>query len=290
MSSRIFFLFLVAISFSACAGEDFFEATVDIETPPHKPALAVTANFAAGDTTLRIYLTHSLDILSQTDAEPIPDADVEIFKDGTSLGKALYFSDKLYKLPLVQALPAEMATYELKISAPGFDPVQASQVMPPPVPIISATFEIDGAIDDDGERVDELTIEFEDPAGVENYYSVFAYVVFDDQYTEEFSLGSLDPITEEGMDDYLLKDVTFDGKRYEWRLKAYRFFELTDDVKMYVVLRSITADQYFFSRSVSLSYDTDDNPFAEPVIIHNNIEGGYGIFSLESRDVKEVEF
>ncbi len=288
MSSRIFFLFFVAISFAACAGEDFFESTVDIDTPPHQPALAVTANFAAGDTTLRIYLTHSLDILEQNDAEPIPDADVEVFKDGISLGKAGYYSDKLYKLPLPQPLPPDNATYKLKVSAPGFDPVQASQVMPATVPIISATFEIDGAIDDDGEKVDELTIEFEDPAGIENFYSLNAYVVFDSQYTEELSLGILDPITEEGMDDYLLKDVTFDGKRYEWRFKAYRFFEITEDVKMYVVLRSITADQYFFSRSVQLSYDNDDNPFAEPVIIHNNIEGGYGIFTLEAGDVKEL--
>lgn len=290
MFTRIAFFFFVAMSLAACAGEDFFEATVDIDLPPHEPALAVTAQFAAGDTTLRIYVTHSQGILDQNNATPIADADVEIFKDGNSLGKAAYYSDKLYKLSLPQPLSSDPATYELKVSAPGFDPVQASQLMPNPVPISNATYEVDGAVDDDGTRVDELIIEFEDPAGVENYYAAYAYVVFDDQYTEELSLGVLDPITEDGIDDFLLKDVTFDGKRYEWRFKAYRFFELTDDVKMYVVLRSITADQYFFSRSVSLSYDADDNPFAEPVIIHNNIDGGYGIFTLEAVSEKEIQF
>ncbi len=290
MRLRSFFFFIVTMTLAACAGEDFFESTIEIDTPPHKPALAVTAHFTAADTVLRIYLTHSLDILNQQEASPIAGADVEVFKNGSSLGKALFDSDQLYKIPLTQPLSAEKDTYQLKVSAAGFDPIQASQVMPAAVAISKATYEVDGAIDDDGNRVDEITIEFEDPGNEQNYYAVYAYAVLDSQYTAELTLGALDPITEEGVDEHLLKDATFNGKRYEWRLKAYRFFDLNENVKIYTVLRSISPDLYFFSRSVQLSYQTDDNPFAEPVIIHNNIEGGYGIFSLESTAVKAVDF
>ncbi|GIV31104.1 MAG: hypothetical protein KatS3mg029_0455 [Saprospiraceae bacterium] len=281
-------LFGFVLAFCSCGGENFFEATVPIDVPPHEPRLAVTAHLAAGDSTLRIFVSHSVGILDNEDPQPVRNASVSIARNGQFLGFATLELNDLYLLHLDQPLPANPDSYSLLVAAPGYDSVSALQIMPTPIPIDSAWFEIDGAIDTDGEKVDELGVAFYDPAAEENFYAIEAWVVFDDKYTEKLQLESLDPLTEEGLDAWLLKDASFNGKRYEWRLKAYRFFNPDDNVKLFVRLRSISNDLYLYLRSVELADLAEGNPFAEPVIIHNNILGGYGIFSLESSEVKPV--
>lgn len=272
----------------ACGNKEFFDVVVPIDVPAHESRLAVTAPFAAGDSTLRVYVSYSVGILDNEDPKPVDNATVTIYQNGQLLGNALYEINDLYLLHLGQPLPATQDEYRLVVSAPGYDTVSSTQVMPLPVPIDTTWYKVEGAIDAFGNKVDELAVVFNDPVGVRNYYSVEAWVVFNDKYSEELSLQALDPLAEEGINGLVLKDVTFDGKRYEWRLTVNRFFDL-DNAKIYVRLSSITSDAYLYQRSVYLSDVTLGNPFAEPVIVHSNVLNGYGIFSLESSEVSEVD-
>jgi hypothetical protein len=180
----------------------------------------------------------------------------------------------------------------LKISAPGYEPVEAVQTMPKAVPILSASFEPDGAITPDGDKVDEVTIEFQDPAGEDNYYAVtavFSYEVGSTTYAYRTYLENLDPLGEDLNDGFIaLKDDSFDGKKYKWRLGSYEY--AGEDTKLIVYLHVISRDKYLFLLSTRLLEDADDNPFAEPVIIHENITGAYEIFSLETKSSIEIEF
>jgi hypothetical protein len=280
----------LAFIFPACS-EDFFEQTIPVEIPEHTPALAVTTHFSAGDTALAAYVSYSQGILENEFPKVIQDAVVEVFKDGQPFATLPFnLGNSLYYLPLAQPLTADLSEYRLKISAPNYNSVEAVQMMPAAVPILSAAHERDGAVTPDGDKVDEITVEFQDPAGEDNYYTLSAYITttFDTfTYVSQLYLENVDPLSEDLGDGIIaLKDNSFDGKKHKWRVGSYDY---ASPATLTIQLHVITKDRYLFLLSARLSEDVDDNPFAEPVIIHENIEGGYGIFSLETKSSVEIE-
>ena len=273
---------------TACS-EDFFDQTVAIEVPEHTPLLAITSQLNAGDSTIWAYVTHSQGILENSQANPIENAIVELYRGGQLIEAIPFWGEQFYSKNLDMPFPSDQAEYQLKISAPGFDPIEATQQMPTTVPIISAVYEAEGALDLDGERVDEISIEFEDPAGEKNYYQLEVYIIYP-QSTNNLWLHLLDPIAEELGRSQFLKDDSFEGKKYTWRAGFYpQHFEPGSEAKILVQLFSISRDKYFYERSVSLSQDADDNPFAEPVIIYGNVEGGLGVFTLSAKSEVVIE-
>ena len=59
--------------------------------------------------------------------------------------------------------------------------------------------------------------------------------------------------------------------------------------KVYVELRTITQEYYKYHSSLARQLIVRQDPFAEPVTIYNNIEGGYGNFSGFSPDVSSSD-
>ena len=49
--------------------------------------------------------------------------------------------------------------------------------------------------------------------------------------------------------------------------------------KYIVILRNTSKSYYLYQQSVKLYYWVDEDPFAQPVQIYNNINNGFGIFS-----------
>ncbi len=98
---------------------------------------------------------------------------------------------------------------------------------------------------------------------------------------------NLDPLGEDIENGTVLKDDSFDGKKYTWRVGQFHSGQTNGKIRVELV--SISRDKYLFQRSVRLNQDADDNPFAEPVIIHNNITDGYGIFSAEAASEVVIE-
>lgn len=288
-SYNLLILFAFTLLLSAC-GEDFFEQTIEIDVPEHTPQLAITSQLTAGDTTLWVYVTHSQGILDDSSAKPIEDAVVQLFRDGQLFETIPFLADHFYAKTLASPLPADGAEYQFKISVDGYDPVEAVQQMPKPVPIISATYEPEGALDLDGERVDEISIEFQDPAGEENFYTVSTLIMTEQWGSSSSYFSQLDPLAENLGEWQYLKDASFDGKKYTWRVGIWpQYFQPGQDVKIYVWLYSVSRDHYYYERSVSLSQDANDNPFAEPVIIHGNVTGGQGVFSLSAKSEMVIE-
>ncbi|MBK7409851.1 MAG: DUF4249 family protein [Saprospirales bacterium] len=137
-------------------------------------------------------------------------------------------------------------------------------------------------------------MEFQDPAGEDNYYQVEAFVVISDTLSGDFSYSLYmeweDVLAEYHNGRLSFPDGPIDGKKYT--LKAYFFDNIHEipDAKLKVRLRSISRDRYLFLRTLDLYGNAQDNPFAEPVVVHDNIEKGVGIFSIETRDEWEISF
>jgi hypothetical protein len=48
-------------------------------------------------------------------------------------------------------------------------------------------------------------------------------------------------------------------------------------------------DQMRYLRSRESYYNSEGNPFSEPVNVVGNVQGGYGIFAIETIDEREVQ-
>lgn len=137
-------------------------------------------------------------------------------------------------------------------------------------------------------------------------------------------LRSDDPIVDNPFDNYreelLFKDISFNGETYE--LKLYIIFDKDNSIytdlfnkplvlqdetiydfqgnvflvpgdtfgvnTLHVLLRSVTEEYYEYGHTRDLQASIESNPFAQPVQVFDNIEGGLGIFAGYSQIEKEV--
>ncbi len=281
--------FFILLSFFALTGcSDFFNQIVEIEIPEHEPVLAVSGHFRAQDSTLTVYVSRSVGILDPVafDTIAIEGASVTVLRDGQPWQTLPDKGAGYYRLNLGSPLGDNPSTYSLRVSAPGYSDATAEQTMPARVDITSTQYQPEGGVTPDGLTTNTLTVEFQDPAGEDNYYLLEAFVIVPDtfaptgSYEYNLYLATEDALAEEHNGGLLFRDGPIDGKAYA--LKTY----FSDDVHetpgatVTVRLFSISRDRYLFLRTLDLYYNAQDNPFAEPVVVHDNIEDGVGIFTV----------
>ena len=138
-------------------------------------------------------------------------------------------------------------------------------------------------------------------------------------------LRSENPIVDDPFYTYrrelIFKDVSFNGQQYE--LKTYMIFKPYDAIysrifnkgfvleqnaydrernivrqpgdtigvhRLYALLRTTTKEYYDYLYTRDLQASVENNPFAQPVQVFDNVEGGLGIFAGYSQVEKQVAF
>jgi len=282
------------------------EQVVEIDVPDHDPQIVLSSYYKSGDTRLEVYLTKSLGILTNGNADNITGANVELYENDVSLGEltgrtdtiyyytnymldslgSYYPTDSavrniqvLYRLELPAPLQANKI-YKLTAEAEGFESVSATQRLPSTPDVSGLIYKPMSRVSFDGYLSDAFDFDIHDKPDEDNYYGMEVYECgiganCYDRWTSSFTPG-----TERGRNGMILKDDLFEGKTYGVELLA----EETDTshVDLKVVVSAISRERYLFSKSVEAYWTTEGNPFAEPVIIHTNVENGQGIFSMES--------
>lgn len=258
-----------------------------MEIPKHNSRLSISSYLVSGDTVVNVYVSYSLGILDTTKRVTLKNAKVVLMKNTVPLAQIPYTNKQFYTIKLPKTKVINKAEYELLVFVPGYLQVSAKQTMPEIVPILESKFEKKAAINRDGDKVDVVTVDFEDIAGEKNYYAVQATLQISPTERFQVHLDAIDPISENLDNHVLLKDDSFDGKKYSWRLGSY--IDAPKGSKLTIQLQSITKDKYLFLKSIHLNEAADDNPFAEPVLIHSNIYNGFGIFSAEARSYHTID-
>ena len=138
-------------------------------------------------------------------------------------------------------------------------------------------------------------------------------------------IQSDDPVVANAFDNYrdelLFKDVSFNGQQYEMKVYAIfetgdpRYFQLFDKGfplneeaydrsgnivlqagdtaginTFHAILRNTTEEYYNYNYTRDLQASVENNPFAQPVQVFDNINGGLGIFAGYSQVEKEVTY
>ncbi len=293
MKKKCITITIFAIAFTAC------ELIINPELPEHTPRLVIKAFFTP-DGGWAASVSRSVGI---QDPAPGPErlitgASVELLSDSRIIDRLLFLQrERVYasEKPLQSG-----KSYSLRVSAPGFETVHATDSAPPPVPTSIKSYRVETSVPAPGgpgvTTITDfrITLQIQDPPGEENRYQI-RVIAPDRSGRRDLRFSTRDPsiIADNRIEDPVLEgvepfvgsepffsDALFDGESHQIDLSSVDLFvEASLERVIWVQVRYISEAYYRHLKSALLHDTTDDNPFAEPVRIHSNIENGYGIFA-----------
>lgn len=304
MKNTCFRISILVLAFSGC------ELIINPDLPEHTPRLVIKAFFTP-DGGWAASVSRSVGILEPSPGPErlVTGASVELLSDGRIIDRLLFLDrERAYAS---EKLLQTGRSYSLQVSAPGFETVHATDSAPPPVPTSIESYRVETTDPAPGEPgvsaiTDfRITLQIQDPPGEENRYQI-RVIAPDRSGRFDLRFSTKDPsiIADNRIEDPVLegvepfvgsepffKDVLFDGESHEIELSSTNYtVEASLERRIWVEVRFVSETYYKHLRSALLHKTTDDNPFAEPVRIHSNIENGYGIFAGYSARTFELTF
>jgi hypothetical protein len=269
----------------------------EVDFPPHVPRPAVSLIASSTDLQIEAVVSVSAGILDNDGPRLVHDAVLTLTGVGTDpivLSESHFdpFAER-YVYPLSAPLGLTGAV-TLTAEVPDFETLTATQTMRPPASV-GIEFDIaDTTSIDSKEMILPFQAAFENVSGQDDFYLVRVYVRFPDSpfATEEVQIyfSSLDHRTEDlgWSKSVLVRDEGLDGV-LDIQFEAEYWPEEGYEPEFYLRVQSLTPDLYLYYRSISAFLETEGNPFAEPVLTHSNIDGGFGCFGLASEVVIPFE-
>jgi len=268
-----------------------------IELPPHDSRLVLNSQIIQSDTVSRIILTESVSI-----TDTFLNSENTVFNDNASM--TLYTPDQgaiegyIYR----DADPSdnvqlpfwkfdydnyiEGATYSIEAESDGREMISAETVVPEQPQLIDVKVNLREAPANRFFSRDRFEITINDPAGEENYYQIQANFLINEggfEYLRNYRFYDApeNPIDESFLENRItiLNDKSFDGREHTFvaygERGSYDFSEIT------FTIFQISKEAYEYQEAYERF--NSDSPFSEPVTFPNNIENGFGIFSITSK-------
>ncbi len=174
------------------------------------------------------------------------------------------------------------AVYKIRVTAPGFTTVEATQTVPSYVPLKNAKLNFGGITTNGGVPLSEIQFNFDDPVNEDNYYAIvgttcnpFCSQTFD----ASFVLIDKTAITEK-----LMSDQLFNGKNFTWRVGTLEG-EILGVQRISLTLTFSTVNKAFvdYSKSTTNVIKAAGSPYVEPFTPITNVTNGYGFFNLRGK-------
>ncbi len=296
MFKNILFLGIAILTLASC--ENFFATTLNVDPPPHTDQMVVHSYLNASDSAIYIGVGKSIALLENSnDLDQLNDASIEIYQGDQLLGAPQLRTNVEgnfynYTLQLEDALSTYGDDFEIRVNHPSFTTATATQTLPTQVKPKELKYIDNAGLNEFGERTGGMDVVFDDPGGEKNFYEV-SVIYIDTSYGQNFPsieyLTSFDPTVRDGANygTLIFDDTNFNGKEYTLRVQFQG--ERPADFIL-VNWRTLSEDQYLYSRSVRSFYNAQDSgPFGEPVSIYSNIENGLGIFGSANGKLYELD-
>ena len=330
MKYAINLFWLVLFGLGAC------ETVVDVDVPREAPRLVVNS-FIGVDAPVAVVVSQSKFVLSNEPLQVVSGAEVVLLEDEQVVAtlaethpndNTINAASGFYATDFV---PSAGRSYTLRVSKSGFESVEATALIAPPISIanlrydtITITYE---QFDDNTGNfttvqepsLNQVWLGIDDPSDEENFYQVLVqrytisynfeqdddgnFVITDTfRILSPIPLVSDDPLVDDnddffGDDDgfsvngiFMFSDEIFNGRLYTFNFSVDQTFGFgqEQESEYFITLRTLSEAQYRYMLSADLQQETEGNPFAEPVPVFNNVQGGYGIFVGYSADVDTV--
>jgi hypothetical protein len=278
---RLLTLLLAALGFQAC--ETDITDTVPINT---EPKLVVTGFISPQDTIYEVRVSKTRPVVGKVisaDEARVQDAAVRISRGSESV-LLTYDQQRQVYWAYTSLLPVVSGqTYTLQVTTPDRYQVTGSCTVPTTegVAITELRHDTRKKTWGDGQEYSELIFSFkwQDAPGRENYYHHVAEMEYPDPQTQR-------PIRYQLHHDgkALLSDEKKDGLVFSGSIPYGMIMPgqpqpgpKSSDLHLYLAVTDRA--YYLYHESLRQHQHAQDNPFAEPVLVYNNVTGGLGVFA-----------
>lgn len=305
MKKLVIYLFGLLLVLSSC------EKTVDynIDDEIVKPVVYAFLT----DDKVTVHLFWSSSYVSDNDELEINDANIMLYEGENPLGALAFVSDGLYELNGI--CTKANVEYSITIDVPGYDStIVAKTTMPSKVPADFSVTEdtVCPEWEDTVFYTHDLSLAFDDPAGVNNYYSYKVEIVMyldGIEYRKKIILEGKHgepPVSNQLMftmveyNNIMFNDKYIDGIRYEYDVDGlgdYKienpdyvhpdqsgFYEVddmfleVDSACLVPCFRTVNYDYYkFYCDAIGQSQASHNT--SEAYYVYSNVENGFGIFA-----------
>lgn len=297
-----FFLFIA----STC------ERSVDLDLALLPPRLVVISYFNSSQA-MEVEVTLTRNNGSEEEEEFVKDAIVEIFKGDEFIAQLNLVDEGPTNVDPYygnsEFIPEVDVYYNIKVDAPGFDPVMARSKIPLPIEISTLSIddlEIIGGPNLNQKQYNFSTwMTFQDPASERNFYQLnFEQQIHDFILTEDDTIitGSsmrqirFSPINDTNNSNTLewggiiFKDSTFNGESIFYEFDMNISIDPSSELlgKMFVNLMSVSEEFYLYRNTLDNQISSPGPPVEEPVFLYNNIENGVGVFAGYNMTIDSV--
>ena len=274
------------------------EKVIPFDDNEISPKMAINGIFQS-DTTWKIHVSSSKSVIDSASFKNITNASVFILDGNENIIEELIHDTNGFYLGSTS--PQENLNYHLFVEHPTHGTVRSQNGIPSLINMLG----IDTTTSySNGEKYLDLSINFEDPGNISNYYLVETYMIgegleiengdtlyFEIDTNKAFMLLN-DEVFQNGgspwQDEGLFNDILFNGQTkslevslpnedYFWNEAGYIWSYRKIGLRFY--LHNISQDYYYYRRSLELYNQANGNPFAQPVQVYSNIENGFGIFA-----------
>ncbi|HPD66330.1 MAG TPA: DUF4249 domain-containing protein [Bacteroidia bacterium] len=258
-----------------------------VDFPIKDPKLTLNCYFHP-DSVWAFSVSRSLSVIDNANLSMVTDATIKLYENNNLLATLTSAAaDQRYYFYGSKPKPGN--EYKIEISHPKYKSISAVETVPQAINFNVEKFKIvDSSTYYDywlqksvGTLKASVNIRLSDPKGEKNYYRLICYY-YDSIYGGVINQVWLESenisVEKKYPNGLLFSDKYFDGNSYEMNFKFedYSFFS---GKTYYFVLESMNAARFNYEKSIYLYWDSEGNPFSEPVQVYNNIDNGYGIFA-----------
>jgi hypothetical protein len=281
--------------------------------------LVVNGYLSPQDTVLAVSVSRSQTVLGDivTDSvSTVPDAAVTLTSEGKTIRLIFDPQQRVYTADVRQLPILVGKTYALQVGAPGFETVSSSCTIPANIPV--SELRLDSSRSYAGPGLDPIwqynvRAIWQDPAGQTNYYRVAGYGECLN-WAPRFPEASIDTtqkvlmrgiigfgrqdqyISDQNQDGQLLLSVrgdvplNFDYSYYDsTRQMTYAgSYPFSKPLTIRVSVLQVDENYFTYHRARQQQRQSQNNPFAEPVLMPTNIQGGLGCFAGYNRSTMVV--
>ena len=305
---------VLAVLLSAGAAGCDFEKVIEIDVPEYTERLVIGGALST-DSVMAVSVSRSRSAFETIQPGALPfrlsNARVAVYdEEGVLLDSLRYtglntgYHESRYRSER-GLVPEAGRAYTLRVTAPGLPPAEATTRIPEPVPFTVRVDGIEGGLPSPSPPVARLAFAFADPPGAQTYA---LYLGYDDERLDTtvvylpIPFESIDPVlrrrlstlddavdlglpagTRRYYNEAFFRDRLIENQSYEIALKvplrSYEDGTEEDPLDIAVTLAVLDADFVRYQQTLLIQEASADNPFAEPVRLHTNVEGGLGVFA-----------
>lgn len=265
---NFFYISILVIAFSAC------EKQIPFDDPGTETRLVLNSYITPGES-VKVNLSESRHVLSDDNYEFVGNADIGLY-EGNDLVETLVEGENGWYYG--SHLPSLSNSYSLTCAAAGYDQISADTRIPTPGIIDDIEVELDVETADG--QMHRLTFDVVDPGG-QNWYHLFLMDP-NQNYGQSFQSSTQFLETGETDDWYydgaLFTDDLFNSGRGQIVVQFYsESWNEEEEIDIHLV--SASEEYYQYSRTLHAFSISQYDPFAQPVQMFSNVNGGHGAFT-----------